>query len=716
MHYNRFLNIINFRTFLVIVLVITGLLQFILMFENVRSVTYDIETFELAPETIRSAKTVEDTFKTEKERDEAEKLVEEVFIFNNETVEHRMELINSIFEIILDVRTNFERSSILPVQPEGVGVEVQQPSKETQIIALREKLAEITVSQSQLTFSDDHLWSLLSSPKSDLQIANNTIQTLVKEKLNNQITKEQVNSAKNEIENEVRQNTSIDDTLINASIVIARGAIVETYLLDQAKTDELKKQARESVEPTRILQGQIIVQEGQLVDREVYRELELLGMLDNHESFNPIIGLMILIVIQMSFLYILFDRSKMELTKKRNAVLVTSIVYSLSIVLMELMSLIVDEFDVTVAFLYPTALATMIVRLLCNDKIASLLTVLIATSAGVIFQEGYAAVLQMDIALYITFGGFASIFFMRSIEKRSDLLKACGVVAIINVAFIAFYLLMIQTDFGLMELLFYGIAAVVSGLLSGALTMGLLPFFESAFGLLSTMRLIELSNPNHPLLKKLLTETPGTYHHSVMVANLAEAACEAIGADGFLARVGCYYHDIGKTKRPAFFIENQMSGINPHDSLPPERSAEIIIAHTTDGAELLARHKMPKEIIDIALQHHGTSTLKFFVHKAKEQGKEVDEALFSYPGPKPQTKEAAVISIADSVEAAVRSMKSPNSEKIRNLVHSIIQSRVQENQFDECDVSIKELKIIEEALCNTLNGIFHSRIEYPKEG
>ncbi|WP_235801819.1 HD family phosphohydrolase [Ureibacillus manganicus] len=681
-----------------------------------RSVTYDIETFELAPETIRSAKTVEDTFKTEKERDEAEKLVEEVFIFNNETVEHRMELINSIFEIILDVRTNFERSSILPVQPEGVGVEVQQPSKETQIIALREKLAEITVSQSQLTFSDDHLWSLLSSPKSDLQIANNTIQTLVKEKLNNQITKEQVNSAKNEIENEVRQNTSIDDTLINASIVIARGAIVETYLLDQAKTDELKKQARESVEPTRILQGQIIVQEGQLVDREVYRELELLGMLDNHESFNPIIGLMILIVIQMSFLYILFDRSKMELTKKRNAVLVTSIVYSLSIVLMELMSLIVDEFDVTVAFLYPTALATMIVRLLCNDKIASLLTVLIATSAGVIFQEGYAAVLQMDIALYITFGGFASIFFMRSIEKRSDLLKACGVVAIINVAFIAFYLLMIQTDFGLMELLFYGIAAVVSGLLSGALTMGLLPFFESAFGLLSTMRLIELSNPNHPLLKKLLTETPGTYHHSVMVANLAEAACEAIGADGFLARVGCYYHDIGKTKRPAFFIENQMSGINPHDSLPPERSAEIIIAHTTDGAELLARHKMPKEIIDIALQHHGTSTLKFFVHKAKEQGKEVDEALFSYPGPKPQTKEAAVISIADSVEAAVRSMKSPNSEKIRNLVHSIIQSRVQENQFDECDVSIKELKIIEEALCNTLNGIFHSRIEYPKEG
>ena len=715
MHYKKFLNIINFRTFLVIVLIMTGILQFILMFENVRGVTYDIETFELAPDTIRSAKTVEDTVKTEEERAEAERSVEPVYVFNKEAAEHRIELVSSIFEIIQDVRSEIEKSKVTNVLPEGMGVEIQQPSKEAQIQQLRDKLTEITDSQTQLMFTDDHLWSLLSSAKSDLQIASNTVQTLVKEKLNHEIRKEQLNSVKNEIENEVRQNTSIDDSLKNAIIVIARGAIVETEFLDQAKTDELIRQAREAVEPTRILQGQIIVTEGELVDREVYRQLELLGMLDNNASYNPIFGLIILIVIQMSFLFILFDRSKMNLIKKRNAVLVTSIIYSLSIILMELMSIIVDEFDVTVAFLYPTALATMLVRLLCNDKIAGLVTILIATSAGVIFQEGYAAVLQMDIALYIIFGGFASIFFMRSIEKRSDLLKACAIVAIINLGFIAFYLLMIQTEYGLMELLFYGIAGVVSGLLSGALTMGLLPFFESAFGLLSTMRLIELSNPNHPLLKKLLTETPGTYHHSIMVANLAEAACEAIGADGLLARVGCYYHDIGKTKRPAFFIENQMSGINPHDSLQPERSAEIIIAHTTDGAELLSKHKMPQEIIDIALQHHGTSTLKYFVHKAKEAGKEVDESHYSYPGPKPQTKEAAVISIADSVEAAVRSMKSPNSDKIRNLVHSIIQSRVQENQFDECDVSIKELKIIEKALCETLNGIFHSRIEYPKE-
>ncbi|BDH62266.1 cyclic-di-AMP phosphodiesterase PgpH [Lysinibacillus sp. PLM2] len=715
MHYKNNLKFINFNIFLIIVLIITGILQFFLMFENVRGVTYDIETFELAPDTIRSAKTVEDTFKTEQERNEAEKAVEPVYYFNEETAEHRVELVSSIFEIVFDVREEIEKKSQVIVESEEAENLVRIPSKQEQIEQLREKLNEITESQSLLAFSDDHLWSLLTAEKSDIQNANNTVQSLVKSKLSNPIRKEQLNTARNELENEIRENTQINHSILNAVIIIGRAAIVETEFLDQAKTDELIKQARDSVEPTRILQGQIIVQEGNLVDREVYRQLELLGMLNNHSSINPIIGLLILISTQMTFLYILFDRLKMEVTKKRNAVLVTAIVYSLSIILMELMSLLVDEFDVKIAFLYPTALATMLVRLLTDERVASLVTILIATSAGIIFHEGYAAVLQMDIALYIIFGGFASIYFMRSIEKRSDLLKACGVVAIINVAFIAFYLLMIQTDYGLLELVFYAIAATVSGLLSGALTMGLLPFFESAFGLLSTMKLIELSNPNHPLLKKILTETPGTYHHSVMVANLAEAACEAIDADGLLARVGCYYHDVGKTRRPAFFIENQMSGINPHDSLPPERSAEIILAHTTDGAELLRRHKMPKEIIDIALQHHGTSTLKFFVHKAKEEGKEVDEALFSYPGPKPQTKEAAVISIADSVEAAVRSMKSPNAEKVRNLVHSIIQSRVQENQFDECDVSIKELKIIEEVLCETLNGIFHSRIEYPKD-
>ncbi|HZG71091.1 MAG TPA: HDIG domain-containing protein, partial [Chondromyces sp.] len=178
----------------------------------------------------------------------------------------------------------------------------------------------------------------------------------------------------------------------------------------------------------------------------------------------------------------------------------------------------------------------------------------------------------------------------------------------------------------------------------------------------------------------------------------------------------CYYHDIGKTRRPQFFIENQMNIENPHNRLDPADSRDIIISHATDGANLLRKHKMPKEIIDIAEQHHGTTLVKYFYFQAKENNPEIEEKDFRYPGPKPQTKETAIISIADSVEAAVRSLSQPTPEHIQKLVHTIVQDRLQDGQFNECDITLKELEIVKRTLCETLNGIFHSRIEYPKDG
>lgn len=696
----KVMKLISFRTLLVIVLLLTALLQFTLMLGNVRGITYDIQLTELAPETIRSAKTVEDTVKTELEKDAAEQLIEPIYVLNEEVANHRATFVTTIFDIVLEVKNEIAKEEEVP------------PAAE-QITLLKKSLKDIIEHQSSFSISEAQLANLLNASKANITSTRDTLANLVEENLARPIRKDQLISFRNEFESKIRQQYSIPEPLMSLAVVIGRAAIVETEILDEEKTVVAKQQAREAVEPTRILQGQIIVQEGEVITREVYRQLELLGMLDNKVSVKPIIGLAILVLLQMSFLYILFERSTLSPSKKRNALLVTVIVYSIAIIMMKLISLIAMNFELVMAFVYPSAMATMLVRVLVNDRAASVVTIMTAASAGIIFQEGYAAVLQMDAVLYILFGGFASLFFMRSVEKRSHILQSVAVVTVINVLFIAFYLLMAQSGYGLKEVSFYIAAGIISGLLSGALTMGLLPYFESAFGFLSTMRLIELSNPNHPLLRKVLTETPGTYHHSVMVANLAEAASEAIGADGLLARVGCYYHDVGKTRRPLFFIENQM-GMNPHDSLPPESSAKIIIAHTTDGADLLRKHKMPQEIIDICLQHHGTSLLKFFWFKAKEDGQELDESAFRYPGPKPQTKEAAIISVADSVEAAVRSMQNPNAEKIQKLVQSIIQDRVQDDQFDECDISLKELKIIEDVLCETLNGTFHSRIEYPK--
>jgi putative nucleotidyltransferase with HDIG domain len=281
-------------------------------------------------------------------------------------------------------------------------------------------------------------------------------------------------------------------------------------------------------------------------------------------------------------------------------------------------------------------------------------------------------------------------------------------------------LFLLDSHYTVKDIAFASAFTIAGGLITAIFVIGLMPVFETAFGILSPLKLVELSNPNHPLLRKLLTETPGTYHHSIMVGNLAEAAAEAVKADGLLCRVGSYYHDIGKTKRPSYFIENQQNIENPHDSIAPSLSTSIIVAHARDGVEMLKEHKMPKQIRDIAEQHHGTTLLKYFYHKAMQQADEegkakIREEDFRYPGPKAQSKESAIVGIADSVEAAVRSLRNPTVEQIDSLVQKIIKSRLDDGQFNDCDMTLKELDTVAKALNETLLGIFHSRIEYPAD-
>ena len=695
----KLISLVGFRVFLIIVLVLTGTIQFALMVGEVREDTYKISLGDVAQETIPATKTIEDTEKTEVNRQIAIDSVAPIYEFDSNIADQRAAVAGLYFDMLIEARQEMEKK------------ELKNADK---IKLIEKKLKEVSDESGTLQLTSEQLDAIASVDISTLEATKQQVTKIVKNTLQEPLREEDVSSAKTSVDISLANNGSVMTSLKSVASVIAREAIVSNQILNEDKTELARQQAAQSVEPTKILQGQIVVREGVIVDQEIYRQLELLGVIDGKLSLRPIIALLVLIGIQMSFLYALFNRSKIPTHQLTKNLCIASIVFILSIFIMKLFTLIGDEFSVMIAFLYPTAMSALLIRLLTNERTANIVTVLLAASAGLMFQDSYVSVLQMEIALYILFGGFTAVLFMRHVEKRAHILQASFVIVILNIAFIIFYLLMTQTVYNLSEVAFYLCAGIFSGILSGALTMGLLPFFESMFGILSTLRLIELSNPNHPLLKKLLTETPGTYHHSVMVGNLAETACEAVGANGLLARVACYYHDVGKMRRPQFFIENQM-GINPHDSLPPTSSADIIIAHTTEGAEMLRKYKLPQEIIDIALQHHGSSLLKFFYVKAQEDDEQVDEARFRYPGPKPQTKEAAIVSIADSVEAAVRSMKEPSSEKIRNLVQAIIRDRVQDNQFAECDISLRELTKIEEVLCETLNGMFHTRIEYPKE-
>ena len=697
--FKKMQSLVGYRTFTYLTIVITALLLFLLLINGVRPEKYDIQQFNPSKDTIRSIKTVEDPVKTEEERERAASEVTSVYQFSEEVGENRAAIVTSVFEYVMEVQGESEGDRF---------------TIEEQVDMLKEDLRVLETEGEGIRFSDDALTTLLTADSNTLTNVRDSITTSIRDIMSKQIRSEQVATAKNEIEKRIRSNSAIPASIIQTAVLIGRYGINENEMLNEELTQARIAQARESIEPTRILQGQLIVQEGQIIDREVYRQLKLLGMLTNQSSLKPIFGLILFISLCMWLVHMQVSKWRTDKDERQSALLVVMVIFILSVIGMILISLVSGNFEVTIAFLFPTALAPMLVRSLINERFAILIAFLTASVAGIVFQEGYSVVLQMEITLYILFGGLAGLYVIQGAEKRSHLLQTSMTVAGVNVVFMAFYLLMTQSDYGVSELLFYGIAAFTSGLLSGALTIGLLPFFESAFGLISAMKLIELSNPNHPLLKKILTETPGTYHHSVMVANLADAACESIGADGLLARVGCYYHDIGKTKRPGFFIENQMSHANPHDSLPPETSRDIILAHGSDGAKLLQKHKMPKEIIDIAQQHHGTTLLKYFYHKAKEDGKLVKEEEYRYSGPKPQKKETAIIAIADSVEAAVRSMKQPTAEKIREIVQSIIKDKLHDGQFDECDLTLKELKTVERVLCETLNGIFHSRIEYPQ--
>lgn len=692
---------LKFTYFAFFVIIISSIILFFLMAGNVRQETYELKEFQIAPEAIRSLKTVEDTVKTEEERDRAANEVTPVYQFSDDIAKNRQTIAQNIFDHVITAKKDLEKNN----------------KKVTDDIVnqVAEKLEPLKQEEKSLDIDKETIKLLLREKAATLEDTQNEVVKTLQKELSKPLRTTDLTFAKYEIERQLRLASDIPERIEEPVISIARALAVETEILNEQLTESRKEEARAQVEPIRILQGQVLVREGQVIDSEIYRQLELAGLLQNQTAVKPLIAIGLFIVSIMLFMYLAFSKWREDALLKKKSLSIAMVAYLLAVILMQLVSIIESEFELLIAFLFPTAFVAMIIRLLINERIALTMSIITSATAGIILQDGIASIIQMELVLYILFGSMTSIYLLGETARRSSIMKASFGVVLSNIVFISFYLLMTQSSYTWKELIFYGVAAIVSGVLSSSMTIGLLPFFESTFGILSDMKLIELSNPNHPLLKKILIEAPGTYHHSVMVANLADTACESIGANGLLARVGAYYHDIGKTVRPAYFIENQHGEKNPHDTLPPERSRDIIIAHAEDGAQLLEKHKMPSEIVDIARQHHGTSLLKFFLFKAKEEGQEVEEAAYRYAGPKPQTKEIAIISIADSVEAAVRSMKDPTTEKISQLVQAIVSDKLQDGQFDECDLSMKELTVIQKTICETLNGIFHSRIEYPDE-
>ncbi|HHW10076.1 MAG TPA: HDIG domain-containing protein [Firmicutes bacterium] len=483
---------------------------------------------------------------------------------------------------------------------------------------------------------------------------------------------------------------------------VVPAVVMPNLSLDWQKVERIREQARRQVQSVYVEQGQIIVREGDLIQPEHYEIMRDLGLLGRRANYFAALGLILLVTLLLSALSLYIYQQYKPLLVKRHLLIWLALIIAISTGLIKCMSLFSWE---GMGYLIPTAMASMLVAITLDSKLAVMVTLYLAATIGIVMGQ------DMKYVLLAMAGGLTGVFSVSRVSQRMDLTRAGLVVGLVNFLTLLAMGLFRSESF----LTKYSFLGFFNGLLSSVLVIGILPYAESLFRITSSIRLLELSNANHPLLRKLLLEVPGTYHHSLIVGNLAEAAAEAIGADPLLARVGAQYHDVGKTKRPLFFIENQYGMPNPHDKLTPSLSTLIITSHVKDGVELARSYKLPEEIINIIEQHHGRDMVKYFYHKAVENagGEQLETKDFSYSGPLPQTREAAIVMLADACEAAVRSMEQPTPGKIDGMVRKIIKERLHDGQLDESDITFKDLDRIANAFVKVLTGIYHRRIEYP---
>lgn len=519
------------------------------------------------------------------------------------------------------------------------------------------------------------------------------------------IKEDDLENAKKQLIREISE-ISIDhyDALIASDI--ATSLLLPSLFLNEEDTEKRRQEAITSVDDVirTIQKGQIIIRKGEVVTSEDIAILNALGLKNPKIYFSNIIGIIMITAICFLLVFLYLNYFYPDIYENISKLILLGIISIFVVLLAKIASQVSG-------YLMPIASASMLVAISFSPNIAILLTVILSLLIGFIPGGG------LNYSLVSIISGIVAIYSIRKATQRSSLTRAGLLIAGVNIITIsALGLINNESYYLILQNNFWG---VLNGLLAVILTIGILPFLESYFDITTSFKLMELSNPNQPLLKKMILEAPGTYHHSIVVGNLSETAAEEIGGNGLLARVGAIYHDIGKIKRPYFFTENQEAYKNIHDEMEPSLSALVIASHVKEGLELAKKNKLPKDIIDIITQHHGTGLITYFFHRAlKENGSDIDavaEENYRYSGPKPQTKEAGIILLADSLEAATRSLTNPTATRIKTLVKEIIQKNLDSGQLEECDLTLKDLDKIGDSFSRILNGMFHSRVEYPDE-
>lgn len=514
---------------------------------------------------------------------------------------------------------------------------------------------------------------------------------------------------------EVRRNVpplvslSLPEEQASVVVSLVQGFIAPNSFFSEDLTESARQQARDAVMPVErtFIQGETIIQRGQVVSEADIEALEQFGLIIPRSRWQDLVAPAALVILTL-FYFFLFLRRNLTILQDPRGVAVISVLFLVFLVVGRALI----SSDSVIPYLFPLAAFSLVVASLFGTRTA----LVFALPLSILYSYDTASAL--DLMLYSLLGGFCGAFALGPARRMTSFFWAAAAVSFAEIAVILAFRLP-QPNVELVEVVTLSGVALVNGIAASSLTVLLQYVLAQFLGLTTALQLMEISRPDHPLLQLILRNAPGTYQHSLQVANLAEQAAEMIGADTLLTRVGSLYHDAGKALNPYFFIENQLpENPNPHETLDPVTSAQTIIQHVSDGLELARKYRLPRRVQDFIAEHHGTMTARYqFARAVKAAGGDetkVDQDLFRYPGPRPRSRETAILMLADGSEARVRAERPKDEEELREIIRGVVANRLSSGQLDETSLTLRDLDTIIDSFTTTLRGIYHPRLEYPK--
>ena len=706
--------------YLPLLLFLTFVALLVIGYGNVKPTTYTVELNQVAKETIRAPRTLEDKAQTEKNQQIAMDAVSDVLVFDQERMTKQLTNIQQFFQAIKSVASKASAEIIKTDQSNSSEESVTRVATTQERVQYFKKSLEKenqSIREFAIFIPDKYISQLLQANNEQLASYEKTLKSVVETQMKNAISESNVTKAQEEAKKTLFY-SDYSDTERDLLGQLVTVSVVVNNVVDKEATQKAKEAAKVAVTPVKILQGQVLIQEGHVISNQEIRLIELFGLSNGqrnyHELFSYLIFLTGIIIFLAVYFYNPTQTDKQNPSDTASALTVFSLVFVAGVFVLKILALVQHRGVEHIGLVFPIAgFIYLLYRLTKSLRLTIFSIVLMPIFSWYFFSQSTNSLHLILTTVFLSIIAWIGILNEKMWSTQAWIkrfMKYLLYPVLLGVPFVLYSNYEFQTQQTMLVFLFL----LLSGFLSFILPVILMPYLSYVFEDSSVLLWAELSNPNQPLLKDLITKAPGTYHHSLMVANISANCVEAIGGDSQLARVACYYHDIGKLEHPFFFIENLPGHMeSPHNMISAEESAQIIFNHVTKGVEILTQHQLPQAVIDICAQHHGTTLMKYFYAEALKNNPDVKEEDFRYPGPKPQTKEAAIINIVDSAEAATRAMKEPTLEKVEALVHSIIVNRLEDEQFVECDITMKEIAIVEKMIVTSLNGTFHSRIEYP---